>query len=311
MKAVMYHYVREYDSEYPNFKFLHVNDFKKQLDYFEKRFEILRPGEWESIVAGQKECVENSLLLTFDDGLADHYNYVFSELKKRDFAGVFFVPTQPLKSVTLLDVHQIHVLLGKIDADELQEQVKSLVTSDMVPDLRRSEFRELTYVEQKNRDSVNYVKRTLNYFIDYRFRSGVLAELFTRNKIEMPAERFYLSSLQIREMHAQGMVIGSHSVSHPVLSKLSESAQREEIRNSFGDLENIVGRFRLKSFCYPYGGDYSFNSDTVRILNEESVDCSFSVESRDIQASDLTDHYQRLPRYDCNEFPFGSVFRKE
>ncbi len=36
MKAVMYHYVQEYSSEYPNFKFLNFEDFKKQLSFFEK-----------------------------------------------------------------------------------------------------------------------------------------------------------------------------------------------------------------------------------------------------------------------------------
>ena len=38
MRAIMYHYIREFDPSLPNFKFLDINDFKKQLDWFENTF---------------------------------------------------------------------------------------------------------------------------------------------------------------------------------------------------------------------------------------------------------------------------------
>ena len=33
MKAIMYHYVQEYNPKLPYLKFLDFNNFKKQLDY--------------------------------------------------------------------------------------------------------------------------------------------------------------------------------------------------------------------------------------------------------------------------------------
>ena len=38
MKAIMYHYVRPFDSEYPYLKNLDINNFKKQLDFFEQEY---------------------------------------------------------------------------------------------------------------------------------------------------------------------------------------------------------------------------------------------------------------------------------
>jgi peptidoglycan/xylan/chitin deacetylase (PgdA/CDA1 family) len=46
---------------------------------------------------------------------------------------------------------------------------------------------------------------------------------------------------QIRDLQRAGMVVGSHSVTHPVFSKLEEPAEREEIVNSFDFLEEATG----------------------------------------------------------------------
>ena len=34
----MYHYVREYDRNFPNLKFLRIKDFIKQLDFFSEKY---------------------------------------------------------------------------------------------------------------------------------------------------------------------------------------------------------------------------------------------------------------------------------
>ena len=44
----MYHYVREYDSSYPNFRFLDIKNFCKQLDYLDKKFGFVEKDEWLS-----------------------------------------------------------------------------------------------------------------------------------------------------------------------------------------------------------------------------------------------------------------------
>jgi peptidoglycan/xylan/chitin deacetylase (PgdA/CDA1 family) len=97
-------------------------------------------------------------------------------------------------------------------------------------------------------------------------------------------------------------------VSHRVLSRLSREEQFKEIENSASYLENFLqSNSEFKSFCFPYGGDYSYNLFTLNILNELKFDFSFSVESRNLVTEDSTKNKYKLPRFDCNEFPFGSV----
>ena len=101
-------------------------------------------------------------------------------------------------------------------------------------------------------------------------------------------------------MHENGMIIGSHTVNHPCMSKLSLADQQREIQDSFATIERTLGPLPLKTFCYPYGGSHSFTRDTEQLLQKAGCHFSFSVEYRDVTAADLQHRPQALPRYDCN-----------
>ena len=110
MKAVMYHYVRADSPDFPHFRHLHTDDFKAQLDYFEKEYGFVKKDAFLNAFLGGP--LPSGMVLTFDDGLADHYVTVFPELQKRGLWGIFYVPTDPHMSGKMLSVHRTHLLLG-------------------------------------------------------------------------------------------------------------------------------------------------------------------------------------------------------
>jgi peptidoglycan/xylan/chitin deacetylase (PgdA/CDA1 family) len=57
---------------------------------------------------------------------------------------------------------------------------------------------------------------------------------------------------EIRRWLAAGHEIGSHTLTHPLLPRLSPAAAREEISSSKKKLEDIFG-LPIRHFCYPYG----------------------------------------------------------
>jgi peptidoglycan/xylan/chitin deacetylase (PgdA/CDA1 family) len=63
---------------------------------------------------------------------------------------------------------------------------------------------------------------------------------------------------------AQGFEIGAHTMTHPRLTKLANSAAQREIVDSKLYLEDAVGR-AVNSFCYPYG---LFGSEHVKIVQD-------------------------------------------
>ncbi|QUM77862.1 polysaccharide deacetylase family protein [Moritella sp. 24] len=301
MKAVMYHYVRPVDANMPFFKALHIDDFKKQLDYFEQEFGI---ATYEDMLEVKNGKLLDKIILTFDDAISDHYEYVFPELKKRGITGVFYIPTQPYLNNKMLDVHKVHLILGSIESKIVLEKLNSYISYGMLQ--HTNEFEEKTYNYQTNDECTLQVKRILNYFLSYQYRTKIIDMLF----LELLGEQsdycasFYMNTAQLKELSDNAMIIGSHSISHPVFSRLSKDLQRVEIEDSFNFLSELGVINDFKTFCYPYGGDHSFNQDTVDLLNESNVDFSFSVDPCDIKTLDLN-KIQTLSRYDCNHFKYG------
>jgi peptidoglycan/xylan/chitin deacetylase (PgdA/CDA1 family) len=307
MKAIMYHYVRPFNLEYPNLKNLHIDDFRKQLDYFQDEYGFVSKEEFVNSFKTGKPI--DGVILTFDDGLSCHYEYVYTELKKRGLWGIFYIPTQPYVESKILDVHRTHLLLGKHESKTVFEFLDKRINNSLFDHSKLDEFRELTYKTQENDQYTLLVKRILNYFISYEHREKVmnlLMEEFICNEKEI-LESYYLTENQILEMHENNMIIGSHTINHPVMSRLSFEEQSVQVKNSFNFLEGIIGKFHHKTFCYPYGGFHSFTDETEKILSKENCLYSFNVEQRDIENIDLKSRPQALPRYDCNQFPFGQV----
>lgn len=61
-----------------------------------------------------------------------------------------------------------------------------------------------------------------------------------------------MTKAEIREWLSAGHEIGSHTLSHPRLTRLSSARLREEIFSSRSKLEDLFGR-PVHHFCYPYG----------------------------------------------------------
>lgn len=302
----MYHYVRPNDPELPHFRYLHLDDFRSQLDYFSANFDMVSREEFLQAVRDGKPR-SNGVVLTFDDAFKDHYTYVLPELKERGLWGIFYVPTGIYTSGRLMEVHRIHLLLGKCGGRCIYDFLQAVVSDEMLIDGQVEAFRSRTYGTQSNDDYTLQVKRTLNFYIDYAFRRDVLNTLMERffpeeNEV---SSRYYMREVELRNMQAEGQLIGSHSVNHPVMSKLTKEEQREEIEESFDFLERTTGGLPLRSFCYPYGGFHTFTDDTETLLERAGCLFSFNVEPRDISTEDLINRPQALPRYDCNMFPYG------
>jgi len=304
----MYHYVRPAPAGLRYFRYLHIDNFRRQLDWLAPRHRfILREEFFDSVESGR---AVDGVLLTFDDAFSDHYEHVLPELVARGLWGIFYVPTMVLTPGRMLDVHRVHWILGRLGGLRAMELAKELVSDDMLSHAHVEDFHRLTYVLQDNDAATNLFKRTMNYFIAYEHREPILDRLMVR-VLDGADERalkagFYLNRDQIKAMHDAGMTIGSHTVNHPVMSRLDEDAQAIEISRSFGELEAITGE-KMRTFCYPYGGFHTFTAATERLLAGHGALFSFNVEARDISDDDLSHRPQALPRYDCNHFPYGAA----
>ena len=306
LKALMYHYVRPDDPKFPYFKHLHVEDFACQLQWLAENIGF---ADREAFLAAFRGGpLPKGVVLTFDDGFRDHHDHVLPELQKRGLWGFFFVPTGILDDGGMLDVHRVHMLLGRFPAAVVAARLKDIVSEDMLLNEKRHEFGQQTYTRQQADEDTLFVKRTLNYFLAHEHRKPVLDALMTHFFGDEEAElaaHLYMGEAELRALADAGMVVGSHSVSHRVMSRLPIDEQEREIRESFTTLEALLGKLTPRTFCYPYGGPHTFTGETEALLTRHGVDFSFAVKPEDITLEYLRQRHQALPRYDCNMFPHG------
>ena len=306
MLAVMYHYVRPPDDELPYLRHLELSEFRRQLDHLQVAHGFVGREEFLASFAPGGDVPEGCVL-TFDDGLVDHARFVVPELVDRGLWGIFYVPAGPHLSGRMLDVHRVHRALG---GQESPRRILALLLEAVGDDDLLTEDRNrITGVVYRGRDddaATTEVRTLLNYLLRPERRSALL------DRVEAAlgfgggdVDDWYASTAELASMAAAGMILGSHSVTHRPMAQLSPDQQRDEVRISFDWLESRFSLDHPRTFCYPYGGFHTFTQETEAMLDGEGVRWSFNVEPRLVDAHDLLDRPQALPRFDCCDLPHG------
>lgn len=81
----------------------------------------------------------------------------------------------------------------------------------------------------------------------------------------------HMSGQQIRECREAGFEIGSHTLTHQRITKLSPEGQKQELDANDRILQEITGE-KPRIFAYPYGGADAFSAGLCR----ERYDVSFA-----------------------------------
>jgi peptidoglycan/xylan/chitin deacetylase (PgdA/CDA1 family) len=99
-----------------------------------------------------------------------------------------------------------------------------------------------------------------------------------------------LSWDELRQVVREGVSLGAHTRTHPLMSQVSEEEAKEEIAGSFNDLKREIGDV-LPIFAYPSGG---YTQAVTTILRREGVELAFTTD-RGHNHLQATDHL-RLKR---------------
>lgn len=87
---------------------------------------------------------------------------------------------------------------------------------------------------------------------------------------------------QINDLSRQGNSIGSHTVHHPDLSRLSYKKQENELANSKQELENHLGITEM-AFCFPSG---RYNKITLDLMTKLGYNLGFTTFSGRVHLGD-------------------------
>lgn len=301
----MYHYVRPRTADLPHFPYLSLADFERQLDDFGSSHGIVSRDAFVHWVEGGP--APNGVLLTFDDGLRDHSEFVLPALRARGLFGLFYVPSGPAVTGRILDVHKVQLVVGRIGGAGVLTWLAAHAP-EMLPRAEAYDVGGPHYAEQQSDKATKFVKHLFNWQMSGEERGPILDALFDDAFAGTPPrwKDIYLDEQGLRDLIGAGMGVGPHSHTHEVASRLSSPRQREEVEISCAFVEGIGGSRRW-GYCYPHGLRSAFTQETERAVAEAGCPFAFAVEAQDILSSLSEAGRYALPRHNCNAFPHGAA----
>ncbi|HET9909709.1 MAG TPA: hypothetical protein VFQ23_23885, partial [Anaerolineales bacterium] len=125
LTVMMYHYIRDRGDEAEagsGIPGMTVHTFETQLDELSKQHMFVDWPAVRAAVQEDKPLPSSACLLTFDDGVLDHYLNVFKILHRRNLSGLFFAMSR-CEDAGLTLPHKIHFLLAKLGLTSLRDAI--------------------------------------------------------------------------------------------------------------------------------------------------------------------------------------------
>ena len=281
LHVVMYHYIRDLpNTPFPRIKGMLTERFRDQLASLQEHYEMATLESALDFLQGKYAPQRDMCLLTFDDGLKEHYCEITPLLMDRGIQGLFFMITNCLEGKYVAPVHMNHFLSAALDFKEYRDGFLNRL-NDMMPESNHATAVDPTVAQRAYRwdtADVASFKYLFNFALDFDLRDQILKDLFEEKlgDVESFAHDLYLTAGEAGEMQTGGMVIGGHSHRHRPLSTLSDEELAADLDSCYRLLTANLACQPLWPFCYPYGKQDSFNTATSMQLKQLGFACSFS-----------------------------------
>lgn len=227
--------------------------------------------------------------ITFDDGYADNHHAAMPILQRHGLTATFFIATGFLDG-------------GRMWNDTIIESVRACQAPVLdVSALGLGSHALGTVAAQQGAISA------LIGQIKYRpvaERISLTEDIARLANVELP-KNLMMTSTEVKAMREAGMQIGAHTVSHPILAKLTDDQSRAEIDESKRFLEQLLGE-RISVFAYPNGKpgeDYSPQS--VEVVRSLGFDAAVSTQWGASRMGDDPLEIKRFTPWDKTRLRFG------
>ena len=222
--------------------------FDWQMRYIRRRYHAISFGDLALSLAGKKKLKRRSIIVTFDDGYSDNYEIAYPILQQYGLPATVFLSTGYIGTKKVFWFDWVVYMLSHTSNVTLYSQLfdEPIKLNGNVQDRRLAAYKSLAKLK----------------VLPDTDRKVLIAEIESALDIEQPQEGFLhsraLTWSQVKEMAENGIEIGSHTVSHPILSNLNADEMYTELRSSKEEIERHTGE-EVNVLSYPVGGKRSFN----------------------------------------------------
>lgn len=234
-----------------------------------------------------------ALSITFDDGYADNLHVAMPILQSHGLAATVFVTTGMLDGGCMWnDV----VIESFRRTRETQVDLRDVMGPAAGPFSMDGPV--------GRRQAAEAVIGSIKY-LEAGQRAAMVAHVSERTRVQAPTD-LMLTRQEVIELRRGGMQVGAHTVSHPILTRLSPDDARREIGQSKHYLEELLGE-RVGLFAYPNGkpGE-DYDDSSVAMVRDLGFDAAVTtVRGAASGASDLL-QIPRFTPWDRSRLRFGA-----
>ena len=309
LTVVMYHYVRKSKlSRYPEIKGLETDLFEEQIGFLKKHHHVISAHDLMDAIESNSPLPPRAVLLTFDDGYANHFDEVFPVLDREDLPGCFFPSAKAVVESMVLDVNKIQFILASVEnksvlVDRIHRSLDENRSS--YPLESKQLYWEKFGVENRwDPSDVMFVKRMMQRELPVELRQNITNQWF-REFVSSDEAAFskelYMSLDQISCLQESGMYIGSHGYDHCWLDSIPHDTQKLDIDLSLDFLRKTGSSTDRWIMCFPHG---AYDDSLLSVLRSRNCTAGLTTE---VDIADLEEHDPlTLPRLDTNDLPKDS-----
>jgi peptidoglycan/xylan/chitin deacetylase (PgdA/CDA1 family) len=237
-----------------------LDTFEQQLALIKGRFPVIGLTETIHLLSEPKRMKRFYVLLTFDDGYVDNYEAVRHILRAYSCPAVFFVVPQLVGSAIVPWWDEIAFLIRNCRSSILELSYPLLTKIELSADREPAIVAILKlFKSAENREPGRFL-RELRQIIG----------------VQVPDQsRRFMNWSEICDLADSGMEIGSHTSSHPILSKLPPEEQYQELLDSKSLIE-MHTRKAVRALAYPVGSHSAFTDETERLVRRAGYEVAFS-----------------------------------
>lgn len=259
--------------------------FAWQLDQIVKYFNVMTLGECLAYLKEHGQWPKRAAVLTIDDGYSDFYDYAFPELQKRGLKATFFVTVNFVEQLIWLWPDRLHYALTETSKCEVSAELHGFERTFPICGQaeKQSAWHFLTdycigLPDDEKWELIHSLEKQLEVLIPIA-----------------PTEAYASVTWdELKTMYEFGVEIGSHTMNHPILSKIPEESLSLEIFESKTHIEQKL-QCSVSTFCYPNSAPDDVTELVVETVRKSGY--TGAVLGGDLRSWDL----YKMPRFGVSD----------
>jgi peptidoglycan/xylan/chitin deacetylase (PgdA/CDA1 family) len=251
---VGYHRIAESADERIHALAVTDRNLEEHFRFYSKEFEVISMNDVERLLKRDK-LDKDYLVVTFDDGYRDNYTLGSDLYEKYRIRPTVYLTAAAIDKRTPLWTDAVDAIVFQSNLPVVKLKLLNI----------EGEFVLSSHEEKAKLSEIikNEIKR-----YDEQIKQEALEQLMNcfQTKPRL-SDSLLIRWHEVRELLESGAIAGSHTCSHPTLSKIPIENAVTEIRESKQIIERHT-RQEVLHFAYPYGKETDYSPEVKRELQE-------------------------------------------